>query len=277
MRFALCNEIFKEFELEKQFRVAAELGFDALEVAPFTLADWVQDITPETRREIVRLSSQTGVEVVGLHWLLVGPTGLHATSPDPEVRKKTIAYVQDLVRFGVEIGGKLMVVGSPQQRNVLEGVRTADGIGWFCDAMAACADLPEAKDFTICIEPLYRGTANFLNTAADGRALADRIGRPNVRVILDCYSMWHEEDDPGQSVRDTRDHLAHVHVNDNNKRAPGCGDFDFGAVFDALLEIGYDGHCSIEVFDFDPEPIEHARMGLAHLKAELAKAQERAG
>jgi len=105
MKFAICNEIFQGWELEKQFETAAEVGFDGIEIAPFTMADSVLKIDAEQRRRIRELSKQYGVEVVGIHWLLAGTSGYHVTDPDPEVRARTREYLKELVRFGVEIGG----------------------------------------------------------------------------------------------------------------------------------------------------------------------------
>ncbi len=274
MKFAICNEIFKEFELEKQFATAAELGFDGLEIAPFTLADWVQDIRPETRQRIVELGRQYNVEIVGLHWLLVGPTGLHVTDPDPAVRRRTREYLQDLVRMGLEVGAGLIVVGSPAQRNVKPGVDPQEARAWFKEAMTACADLPGAEDFKVCLEPLLSSSTNFLNRASEARELALEIGRPNVGVILDCYSMSHEEPDPPQALRDCRDVLFHVHVNDNNQRGPGWGTFDFASVFKALVEIGYNRYVSMEVFDFELDPVEHAGRSIRFLRETLQAAEE---
>jgi sugar phosphate isomerase/epimerase len=71
VKFALCNEIMKEFEIEKQFEIAAEIGFDALEIAPFTLNDWVQEITEEQKERIRQASADTGVAAGG-HSLAAG-------------------------------------------------------------------------------------------------------------------------------------------------------------------------------------------------------------
>jgi len=271
VKFALCNEIFKEWEIEKQFEVAAEIGFDGLEIAPFTLNDWVQDITQEQKERICSASADTGVAVGGIHWLLAGPTGLHVTDPDPQVRERTIEYLKDLVRFGLEIGAEYEVVGSPQQRSVKEGVTYEQAWEWFKQAMAACAQVEGAESFKVCIEPLAKSTNNnFLHTHDEVLKLVEEINLPNVGVILDTYSGLQEEDDLPGAIRATGDKLFHYHCNDLNKRAPGWGDVDFRPMLKALLDIGYQGYCSIEVFDFDPDPYEHAEKGLATLKEALA-------
>jgi D-psicose/D-tagatose/L-ribulose 3-epimerase len=278
MKFAICNEIFfyedkEKWTIRKQFEAAAALGFDGIEISPFTLNDWVQQITDEQKQEIRDAAAATGVEVAGIHWLLIGPTGLHGTDPDPEVRARTIAYFEDLVRFGVEIGGKMMVVGSPKQRAIKEGVTPAQAWEWFKEAMTAAGKVGQAADFKVCIEPLYSGTGNnFIYRAEEARQMAQEIGLPNVGVILDTYSGTKEEADLPQAIRDTKDYLFHYHCNDHNGLAPGLGELDFVPYMKALLDINYQRFASIEVFDFKLDAQEHAAKGLATLKAALKAA-----
>lgn len=278
MKFAICNEIFfyedkDKWTIRRQFEVAAELGFDGIEISPFTLNDWVQQITDEQKAEIVQASRETGLAVAGIHWLLIGPTGLHVTDPDPQVRRRTRDYFCDLVRFGIEIGGGLMVVGSPKQRAILEGVAPEQAWQWFKEAMTEAAEVGREADFKVCIEPLAAATGNnFLHRAEEARRMAEEINLPNVGVILDTYSGSQEEPDLPQAIRDTAPYLFHYHCNDINKMAPGYGTVDFVPIMRALLDINYQRYCSIEVFDFSLDAVEHCRGGLTALKRALAEA-----
>ncbi len=273
MKFAICNEIFQGWELEKQFETAAEVGFDGIEIAPFTMADSVLKIDAEQRRRIRDLSKQYGVEVVGIHWLLAGTSGYHVTDPDPEVRARTREYLKELVRFGVEIGGSMEVVGSPKQRNVKEGVTYEQAWEWFKQALSEAAKVEGAENFMICIEPLAPAVDNnFITRAEEARRMAREIGLPNVGVILDTYSGNQVEDDLPEEIRKTAELLGHYHCNDDNERAPGYGGIDFVPIMRALLDIDYQRYCSIEVFDFSLDPVEHCRKGLQTLKEALDKA-----
>lgn len=262
MKLCICNEIFESFPLERQFEAAEQLGFAALEIAPFTLAPSVRDIGPELRARIRTLAQLTGVEVAGIHWLLAKTEGYHVTHPDPEVRARTIAYLQDLVRFGVEIGGKIAVVGSPLQRNLQPGVSYAQAWAWMQEALVAAAMVEGAQEFTLCIEPLAPVTHNsFLFTAAEAVQMAREIALPNVGIILDCYSAVRMELDLPATIRAAAPWLRHFHLNDHNGRAPGYGETDFRPILAALEAIDYPGYASIEVFDFSLDPIAHATQG----------------
>ena len=275
MKFCICNEIFQQWPLRDQFEAAADMGFEAIEIAPFTIDNSVRNITAETRSHIRELSAEFGVEVAGIHWLLAATAGYHVSDPDAQVRRRTVEYFQDLVRFGLDIGARLEVVGSPQQRSVQPGVTHEQAWAWFKEAMTACAQVPGAENFIICIEPLAPVTNNnFIVHAEEARRMVGEIDLPNVKVILDCYSGTQVEEDFPAEIRNTGPMLGHFHCNDNNERAPGWGETDFVPIMRALLDIGYSGYCSIEVFDFEPDPIQHASRGLATLKQALEQAYE---
>jgi sugar phosphate isomerase/epimerase len=270
MKFAICNEIFKDWPIRKQFEAAAEIGFDGIEISPFTLNDLVTEITDEQKAEIVACAKDTGVAVAGIHWLLVGPKGLHVTDPDPAVRERTRDYFCELVKFGLAIGGEMMVVGSPVQRAVKPGVTECQAWEWFKEAMAQAAQVPGAEAFRVCIEPLAVITKNnFLFKADQAKRMAQEINLPNVGVTVDTYSGPREEADLPEAIRATGEYLFHYHCNDFNGRAPGWGDTDFVPIMQALQDINFPHYCSIEVFDMTPDPYEHAKKGLETLKAAL--------
>ena len=279
MKLCICNEIFEQFPLERQFEAADQLGFAALEISPFTLGASVREIGPEVRERIRMLAQLTGVEVAGIHWLLAKTEGYHMTHPDPEVRARTVAYLQDLVRFGVEIGGKIAVVGSPLQRGLLPGVTYAQAWEWMKEALVAAASVEGAEEFTLCIEPLAPVTQNtFLFTVAEAVQMAREIawpnvgvGQPNVGIIIDCYSSTKLEIDLPAAIRAAGPWLRHFHLNDHNGLAPGFGETDFAPILRALEEMGYEGYASIEVFDFSMDPVTHATKGLRTVREALGK------
>ena len=75
MKFATCNEPWRDTPIEDVFQIAGRIGFAGVELAPFTIADHVDEISATRRKEIVQAAADAGVEIVGLHWLLVSPKG----------------------------------------------------------------------------------------------------------------------------------------------------------------------------------------------------------
>jgi len=266
MRFAVCNEMFGKKSIEWVFQFAAETGFSGVEIAPFTLAESVTKISRERRKEIRAAAKKAGVEILGLHWLLVSPKGLSMTSLDDEVRKKTLEYFCELIEFCADLGGSIMVVGSPKQRGVPDGI-PRDRIWRIArQFFLECVPVAKRRTVTICIEPLAREETNFINTAAEAIKLIDEIASPYFKLHLDVKAM-HDEARPIEGIiESSRGYLTHFHANDSNRKGPGLGDTDFLPIFRALKQIGYDGYVSMEPFDYEPDPITIAKDGLAYLK-----------
>lgn len=274
MKFAMCNEFCEGWPIEDVLRLAAEAGYRGVEIAPFTLAPSVRDVSARRRRRIRRSAEEAGVEIAGIHWLLVSPEGLHINHPDDELRRKTQDYFVDLIHFCADIGGKVMTVGSPKQRDVIEGEtyeatwrRTVEFFRVVTEA-AACDELSRGaeRDVLLGMEPLARVETNFLNTKDDVVRLIEEVNHPNFRMTLDCKAMNDEEKPIPQIIREGRRFMAHCHVNDDNRSYPGTGGLDFVAIMKALVETAFDGWVSLEVFDFSPGPEKIAREGIAHLK-----------
>ncbi|KYH40603.1 MAG: D-tagatose 3-epimerase [Candidatus Bathyarchaeota archaeon B26-2] len=266
MKTAICNEIFQGWDIEKTFRYVSELGYEGIEIAPFTISDNVKEIGAVERRKIREAASSYGLEVIGTHWLLVGPKGLHLTHPDERVRRSTRLYLRELVRFTGEIGGRVMVFGSPKQRNIINGVSPKDAWRYAVEAFRECSRLAEDYGVVVAIEPLPRRVTNFVNTAGEAIQLIKEVSQPNFRLHLDVYGMLDEGRPLDEIIRESRGYLAHFHINDDNGLGPGFGGVDYRPVVEALREIGYEGFLSVEVFDFSLGPKVLAARSLETLK-----------
>lgn len=274
MRLAICNETFQDWPFEQAFRYAAQLGYEGLEIAPFTLHTDARAITMAQRSEVRRLADAAGLEIIGLHWLLAKTSGFYLTTPDELVRRQTADYLAELARLCRDLGGRVMVLGSPQQRNLLPGVTHEQAMELAADCLKQVVPALEACRVTLAVEPLGPQDGNFLLTAQQGRELCQRVGSPWCRLHLDCKAMASEGRPIPQIIRENADLLAHFHANDPNRRGPGMGDLDFVPILQTLQEVGYRGWVSVEVFDYTPgvealagESIRYLRQCLDKLKA----------
>jgi sugar phosphate isomerase/epimerase len=212
----------------------------------------VNDISPAVRRNVRELAAAHELEIIGLHWLLAFTEGFYLTSPDPSVQHKTTDYLKQLSQLCADLGGKLMVLGSPQQRNLLPGVTHAQAMQIAADVIGGAAATFAGHGVCLALEPLGPQEGDFLLTAEKGIELARLIDHPNVRLHLDVKAMSSESKPIPDIIRDSRDYLAHFHANDANRRGPGMGEIDFVPIIQTLREIGYDGWVSVEVFDYEP-------------------------
>ena len=273
MRYAICNETFEGWEHERVCRFVAGLGYQGLELAPFTLAPLITDVAPERRRELRRQAEAHGVTLLGLHWLLAKTTGLQLTSPDAAVRRATAAYLVQLARCCRDLGGDILVFGSPAQRRVPAGATreqaTDSAVDTFRQAAPAFADC----GVKLCLEPLSPPEADFINTCAEAVAILDRLDHPNFALHLDVKAMATETEPATALIRRHAARTGHFHANDPNRRGPGFGDADFVPIFRALHDVGYNGWVSVEVFDYSPDPETIARDSLRYMRECEAKAE----
>lgn len=266
MQFALCNEFCEGWALDDAIRLARDVGYTGVEVAPFTLAPDAREVPPAERDRLRELASGCGVRLIGLHWLLVKPAGLFLTSPDAEVRARTREYLEALVHLCGDLGGDRMVIGSPKQRLVMPGTTPEQAWGWSRDVFRALLPTAAARGVTLCLEPLARSETNLVNTVGEAMRMAAEIGHPRFRVHLDVKAMCDEGRPLGTLIREAAGWVGHLHVNDANRNGPGWGDTDYGPIVEALAAIGYDDYASVEVFDFTPGAERIARSSLEFLR-----------
>jgi sugar phosphate isomerase/epimerase len=266
MKFAICNETFVDWPHERAFEFARECGYTGIEIAPFTLAKDVREVTEAQKSVVRQLAERFELQILGLHWLLAKTEGFHLTSPDAVVRKATVDYLKALGRCCRDLGGSVLVFGSPLQRNLLPGVSHEEATEFAVETFSAAMPALEDLEVTLLIEPLGPAEGNFLLTAAEAAAMIERIGSPNCRLHLDCKAMSSETRPIPEIIKTYAPLLTHFHANDPNRRGPGMGDLDFVPILEALGGIDYRGWVSVEVFDYSPGPEALARESIDYLR-----------
>lgn len=271
MKFALCNEMFGERSFADTFSTIRKLGYTGVEIAPFTLLPGVEPfdvrkVPAERIVEVRMMAEDAGLEVIGLHWLLVKTEGLYLTSPDPTVRRHTGDYLRALAELCVDLGGRVMVLGSPKQRNLLPGVSYEEAEAYATEVLHAAIPACKQFDVTIGLEPLGPAEGDFMLTAESGIRLAKMVGSPHCKLHLDVKAMSSESKPIADIIRASREWMIHFHANDPNLLGPGMGEVDYRPIFAALREIKYDGWVSVEVFKYEPSPDEIARQSIEYMQ-----------
>jgi len=270
LKFSICNEFCEGWKIGDVFAFAGDVGYDGVEIAPFTLADDVRRIDADRRKEIRDRAAAAEVDIVGLHWLLAKPDGMYINHPNAKVRKETQEFLIELIGFCADLGGKVMVIGSPKQRNVHKDLSAEKAWSYARQTFSACAKAAEKRKVTLCIEPLARTETDFINTHEEAIRMIEEVSSPNFRLLLDVKAMSDEVMDIPDIITASAPHLAHFHANDANLRGPGFGDTDFVPIMNALKGIDYKGYVSVEVFDFKPDPETIANKSYEYLKQSLA-------
>jgi D-psicose/D-tagatose/L-ribulose 3-epimerase len=268
MKISLCNEVLAEFEFRRQCELARQMGYDGLEIAPLTLSDEPHLLSRARRSELRKIAEDEGVPITGLHYLLRAPEGLSITATDPLVRTRTIDVIRRLIVLAHDLGGTMIVHGSPAQRRLEPGNEdTCYKCGVEC--WAAVAKDAEDAGVTYCVEPLHQPDANFVNTVEEAAAIVRQIGSPAMKTMIDCSaaSIWEKQTVP-ELIRQWMPTglIAHIHFNDPNRRGPGDGTLQFGPIIAALRETGYTGNASIEPFIYIPDAATCAARNIGYMR-----------
>ena len=142
MKFAICNEMFGDRSFADTFSTIANSATRASKSRrsrlrrrdePFDL----RKVPAERIVEVRTMAEDAGLEIIGLHWLLAKTEGFYLTSPDPTVRRRTAEYLRALAEVCADLGGKVMVLGSPKQRNLLPGVSYEDAEAYAVEVLHA--------------------------------------------------------------------------------------------------------------------------------------------
>jgi sugar phosphate isomerase/epimerase len=256
MKLALCNEVIRDADFARQCAMAAAMGYAGLELAPFTLGEDTYRMGAHRRASLRRAASEAGIAICGLHWLLVAPPGLSITTADRAVWDRTVEVMRRLIDLCAELGGAYLVHGSPAQRQVGDQPDPEAAAGRGEAAWAAVAGAAATAGVVYCIEPLAARETDFVNTLAEAAAIVRRIASPALRTMIDTSAAALAEPEPvADAIRRWMPTglVAHVQLNDRNRRGPGQGADRFAPVLRALRETGYEGWVAIEPFDYVPD------------------------
>jgi len=269
MRFSLCNEVITHLDFAKQCDYAAALGYEGLEVAPFTFDDNPHLIGTNQRTAIRRAAADAGIAVSGLHWLLIKPANLSITSADPAVRERTLDVMRRLIGLCADLGGDVLVHGSPGQRRIPDGADADAARQRGRDAFAAIGEDAARAGVTYCIEPLAAPDANFVNTVEQAAAIVREIGNAHLRTMIDCSASGVSEAEPVEAVIERwlpSGLVAHIQFNDRNRRGPGQGEMKFAPILAALKRHNYNGWGAVEPFDYKPDGAGSAARAIGYLR-----------
>ena len=270
MKFALCNEVLQHLSIEDGFSKIAEIGYDGIEIAPFTLKENPLDVNEEDAERCIKAAESAGIEIVGLHWLMAKTEGLHLTHQDEGMRNAACEFLKKLTKLTAQMGGKIMVLGSPQQRNLEPGTPYEVAVERAVSVIREVCELAGEHGVTLAMEPLSPVETSFLSSCREARRFITAVNRPACRLHLDIKAMAHETAGPVATIFEHRWEVAHFHGNDVNLRGPGQGPTDIKPIADALKAIDYHGWVSVEPFDYHPTPEDCARISLENLNKAFA-------
>jgi D-psicose/D-tagatose/L-ribulose 3-epimerase len=263
-KYAICNELFGDMAFSESCALLQRYGYQGIEIAPFTLFDDPGTFTSAQVAEIRRAMEDCDLEFTGLHWLFLKPEGLHITTPDDGVRRRSWDHLKRLVDLAGQLGGGVLVLGSPKQRNSM-GVSREQAANNLEEGLRSLADFTTRRNCTILLESLSPDQTDVINTMAEAEQSIERIGHSGIQGIFDFHNCSNETKSWEELIEDYFPIIRHVHLNEVNGSYPGTGSSDFLPAFKKLAKKGYDGWISLEIFHLPEDPAKVLRETMAFL------------
>ena len=266
-RWSVCSETFPGQSFAEICGATRRTGYTGLEIDPSNLSDDPAALSAPERAALRKAMSDQGVEYVGLHSFLKAPEGLHLTTPDAQVRRRSWEYFDRLIDLAADLGdGPVMVLGSSRQRQAIDGATTVEAVARLTDGLARVSTHAERRGVTILMEPLAPHLCNVVNSMDEAAAMVQKIGNRAVQSMFDTHNTPAETLPHPEVIRKHFSRIRHVHLNELDGRYPGSGAYPFAPALKALRDLGYQGWLSVEVFDFRPDGETVARKAISFLQ-----------
>ena len=270
-RQAICNEVSEKWAFAGTCKAIRKVGYDGIEIAPFTLSDDPASIPAAKRREYRSIIESEGLKFAGLHWLMVAPKGLHVSTPDNALRQRSWRHVRDLIDLCADFGPSgVMIFGSPVQRSSTGGLSPAQARKNFVDGLASVAPHAVERGVAILAEALPK-PCDVVTTVDEAASVVRQIDSPGIRTMFDTHNAIDEVEPHASLVERYFDLIRHVHINEMDGRHPGTGSYNFKPVLQVLKRRNYAGWVSLEVFDFKSGAEKIARDSLRFIESEIEK------
>lgn len=261
MRFGCCADV-------DQLAVLEQAGYDYVELAAATVKPM------ESEREFTRMARRIVASRMRPEtWNCLVPSQVRLVGPEADERVID-QYLATVFRRISRVGGELVVFGSGAARRVPEGWPGEKTRAQLLSFLSACADYGERYDLIVAIEPLRQAESNVLNSYVEAVSLAAEANHPRIQALADLFH-FDEEGESFDHIRDNGAWLAHVHIADTNRKAPGTGTYDLPGFFGALADVGYDMRITTECTwdDFAGQ----AALSLVYVRSHWAMAQQENG
>jgi D-psicose/D-tagatose/L-ribulose 3-epimerase len=216
----------------------ADAGFDFVEFP----TRMIMNVADEQFDEYAQVVKSCRIPVPTFNSLI--PPNLPVVGPQRDVNALQ-EYLAKVCQRMKALGGTLVVFGSGSARKVPAGYDTEKAQEELLEFLRLAGRTCLEHGITLVVEPLNTEETNTIHTVDEGVAWAQRAQLPNVSGLADTYHM----DKMGESVASLiplAKHLKHVHVADTERKAPGCGSYDYKRLRECLEAGGYQGRVVVE-------------------------------
>ena len=237
-----------EVDMCERVRLAADAGFDVLEVTP---PAYMTNLEKDKMDQLKKCAQDHGIE---MSFCIGFPRSKDMASSDLETRKAGIEHSKRMIEAVHYMGGKILsgILYSWWPYLYEKPLTMQDKLDcWKRGVESVQEVIPLAEDYgiTYAIEMVNRFEQFVVNNVEEGKRFCQEIGSPNAKLLLDVFHANIEEDSIPDAIRSAGPLLAHIHISENNRRLPGTGkNIPWEEIAKALKEIDFQGRIVLEPF-----------------------------
>ncbi|WP_202911829.1 hydroxypyruvate isomerase family protein [Natrialba swarupiae] len=230
-RISVCLEmVYEDESFAQRVRRAGAVGADAVEFWGWREKDL---------DALESAAADAGVPIIGC---LAG-----GTLTDPDEIDGAVETIRESIETAAALGvSTLIATTGPEQDDLGRDVQREAVV----DALSRVAPEAERAGVTIALEPLNTAVdhpGHYLSRSAEGFAIVDDVGSPNVKLLYEFYHQQITEGNVIQTITEHVDRIGHFHVADvPGRHEPGTGELDYETIFEAIDDTGYDGYVGCE-------------------------------
>lgn len=220
--------LWRELPLPDAIRAAKTAGFDAVE------CHYPYDVPAEAVR---RALQETGLAMLGLNTIRgnveAGGNGLAAVPGREAEARRAIGQA---VEYAVATGTLNVHVMAGKAQGDAARATFIDNLGHACELSAQAG-------ITILIEPLNHRDAPgyFLQTSEQALDIIEAVGRPNIKLMFDCYHLQIMQGDLTRRLQTCLSSIGHIQIAAVPDRGePDHGEIDYRHILRMIETLGYD-------------------------------------
>ena len=257
------------YPLKDTIERIARIGYDGIEIGAASPHAYPDYLDPAQRQEIRAVLASNSIALASMLPAPGGGPGFNAASPLEAERRNTIDQYRKVIRLCAELGGKIVLYVAGWQ---IFGTSREQAWEWSRSALSGLADFARDAGVTLVIEPTS-ADSNLVDSCDDALRMMREVEKPNVKLMFDTYHTLYRSEPPTDYVHRMGKDLAHIHLADAGRAAPGAdGRVDYPGLIAALRETGFDGYLTMEIgFDrraVDPDSV--ARRAFDYLRPLVA-------
>ncbi|MDA8317010.1 MAG: sugar phosphate isomerase/epimerase [Actinomycetota bacterium] len=168
-------------------------------------------------------------------------------SSNPDIRRNAVRYVKRNIDYAAALGATIVTFTPTAVGKIRPEADLKQEWAWAVEAARELARYAGDHGVKIVVEPWNRYETYLINRLEQSAAFVDEVDDPSIGCMGDTFHMAIEEADIAAAFRLAGHRLAHVHLADSNRAAPGFGHTDFTPIVQALADVNYRGWISYEL------------------------------